>query len=91
MRIWYCAGLHLSDTSTANKVAPMMTLKVGIASYEEMKARTLAVARGTLRVAPDDPRVWFTSTEAVAKVLSGGDSDLLRLILEPAPLPDDPV
>ncbi len=50
----------------------MTTLKIGIASYEEMKARTLAVARGTLRVAPDDPRVWFTSTEAVAKVLLGG-------------------
>ena len=25
----------------------MTTLKVGIASYEEMKARTMAVARGT--------------------------------------------
>ena len=29
----------------------MTTLKIGIASYEEMKARTMAVARGQLRVA----------------------------------------
>ena len=29
----------------------MTTLKVGIASYEEMKARTLAIARGEHRVA----------------------------------------
>jgi len=38
----------------------MTTLKVGIASYEDMKARTLAVANGALRIAPDEPKVWFT-------------------------------
>jgi len=27
----------------------MKTLKVGIASYEDMKARALAIAKGTLR------------------------------------------
>jgi hypothetical protein len=37
----------------------MTTLKIGIASYEEMKARTLAVARGKLRVACNEPKVWF--------------------------------
>ena len=47
----------------------MTTLKVGIASYEDMKARTMAVARGERRVAPDEPQVWFTSTESFAKVL----------------------
>lgn len=30
----------------------MTTLKIGIASYEEMKARTLAIARGERRVRP---------------------------------------
>src|SRR6266567_992201 len=35
----------------------MTTLKVGIASYEEMKARTLAVARGERRTAPKEPKV----------------------------------
>ena len=43
----------------------MTTLKVGIASYEEMKARTMAVARGERRVAADEPKVWFTSTEVL--------------------------
>jgi predicted transcriptional regulator len=64
----------------------MTTLKVGIASYEDMKARTLAVARGDLRVAPDEPRIWFTSTESFAKVLSAGNRDLLRIIVEQAPV-----
>ncbi len=27
----------------------MKTLKIGIASYEKMKARTMAIARGTLK------------------------------------------
>jgi predicted transcriptional regulator len=63
----------------------MRTLKVGIASYEEMKTRTIAIARGARRVTPDEPRVWFTSTESFAKVLSAGNRDLLRVIVEHAP------
>jgi predicted transcriptional regulator len=63
----------------------MTTLKIGIASYEDMKARTMAVARGERRVAPDEPKVWFTSTESFAKVLSAGNRDLLRVIVEQNP------
>jgi len=58
----------------------MTTLKVGIASYEDMKARNLAVARGRQRIAPDEPKAWFTSTESFAKLLSAGNRDLLRVI-----------
>ena len=58
----------------------MTTLKVGIASYEEMKARTMAVARGERRVKADEPKVWFTSTESFAKVLSAGNRELLRTL-----------
>lgn len=63
----------------------MTTLKVGIASYDEMKARTLAVARGERRVAADEPKVWFTSPLSFAKVLSAGNRELLRVIAEQAP------
>jgi len=63
----------------------MTTLRVGIASYDEMKARTMAVARGERRVAPHEPKVWFTSTESFAKVLSAGNRELLRVIAEQAP------
>jgi predicted transcriptional regulator len=61
------------------------TLKVGIADYEEMKARTLRIARGEERGGPDEPKVWFTSTESFARVLSAGNRDLLRTIAERAP------
>ncbi len=63
----------------------MKTLRVGIASYSEMKAMTLAIARGQRKLAPRDPRIWFPSTESFARVLSAGNRDLLRLIAEKAP------
>lgn len=63
----------------------MTTLKVGIASYDEMKARTLAVARGERRIEADEPKVWFTSTESFAKILSASNRALLRLIAERSP------
>ena len=63
----------------------MTTLKVGIASYEEMKARTIRIARGEYRVAPGEPKVWFTSTESFGKVLSARNRELLRIIAEKTP------
>jgi predicted transcriptional regulator len=63
----------------------MTTLKVGIATYEEMKARTMAVARGQRRITADEPKIWFTSTESFAKVLSAGNRELLRVIAEKTP------
>ena len=63
----------------------MTTLRIGIASYEEMKARTMAIARGEARPNADEPKVWFTSIESVAKVLSAGNRELLRIIAERQP------
>ena len=63
----------------------MKTLKVGIASYDDMKARTLAIARGDLRPKPGDPKVWFTSPESFAKVLSNRNRALLAQIADTNP------
>jgi predicted transcriptional regulator len=63
----------------------MRTLNVGIASYEQMKARTLAVAGGKQRVRGGDPKIWFTSMESFAKVLSDRNRALLALIAETQP------
>ena len=58
----------------------MTTLKVGIASLDDMKARTMAIARGELKPAAGDPKVWFTSTESFARVLSNRNRALLATI-----------
>ena len=63
----------------------MTTLRVGIASYDDMKARTMAVARGERRIGRNEPKVWFTSTESFARILSDGNRKLLAIIAEKTP------
>ena len=63
----------------------MSTLKVGIANYEKMKARTLAIANGKFKPKRNDPKVWFASMESFARVLSDKNRVLLDLIIEKKP------
>ena len=63
----------------------MTTLRIGIASYEQMKARTMAIARGELLPGPEEPKVWFTSMNSLAKVLSEDNRTLLRQIAATRP------
>ena len=58
----------------------MKTLRIGIADYDRMKARTMAIARGEHKPARGEPAVWFTSIESFAKVLSLRNRDLLEMI-----------
>ena len=63
----------------------MKTLKIGIAGYDRMKARTMAIARGEHKPARGEPTVWFTSIESFAKVLSGRNRELLETIAREKP------
>jgi predicted transcriptional regulator len=63
----------------------MNVLKVGILSYEEMKARTIAIARGEFMPSQDEPKVFFTSLKSLANVLSEDNKLLLRMIKEHQP------
>jgi predicted transcriptional regulator len=63
----------------------MKILKVGIASRQQMRARTLAIARGDLKHDPDDPKVWFTSLESLGQVLSEKNRLLLEIIKRARP------
>lgn len=61
------------------------TMRIGIASYEEFKARTMAIARGEVTPGGDEPKVWFPSTESFARVLSARNRALLAVIVEMHP------
>ena len=63
----------------------MKTLRIGIASMADMKARTMAVARGEVTLGPDEPKLWFTSIESLSRVLSDKNRLLLDLIIERQP------
>jgi predicted transcriptional regulator len=60
-------------------------LRIGIASYEEVKERTMKIARGELKPGPRDPKIFFPSMESAGKVLSGKNRELLRCIRERKP------
>lgn len=63
----------------------MKTLHIGIAPYAAMKARTMAIARGELKPPPGAPKLWFTSIESLARILSDKNRALLELIIAQKP------
>lgn len=63
----------------------MKILHVGIASYEQMKERSIAIARGEYTPRKDEPKIWFNSPESFAKVLSEKNLLLLELIAKNHP------
>lgn len=64
----------------------MKKLIVGIASLDDMKSRSLAVARGEYSPKRGEPKVWFTSLESFAKVLSKRNVELLQIIAKHQPV-----
>lgn len=60
-------------------------LKVGIASVQEQRARSLAIAAGTRQRDADEPNVWFPSVAAMARVLSDENMALLKAVRELRP------
>ena len=63
----------------------MKALKVGIASREAYKKRTLAIAKGDYVPVKGEPKVWFESLGTLSQVLSDQNRDLLKLILDTSP------
>ena len=63
----------------------MTVLKIGIATYEDMKARTMAIARGEHKPKRGEPKVWFTSMQSFARILSDKNRELLALMIETRP------
>lgn len=63
----------------------MEKLKVGIASLDQYRARTMEIARGKYIPGQDEPKVWFDSLGTLAQVLSEQNRKLLKLILETQP------
>ena len=60
-------------------------LQIGIASREAIKARTMAIAAGRYKPKPNEPKVWFTSIESLAQVLSSKNALLLEMIAKAKP------
>ena len=60
-------------------------LRVGIAPYEDIKKRTLAIARGEYEPSYAEPKIWFSSMESFAQILSTRNKLLLEIISQAKP------
>ena len=60
-------------------------VRIGIASHEELRGRAMEIARGERKRRSSDPKIWFTSLESLAKVLSEPNQRLLKVIDERHP------
>jgi predicted transcriptional regulator len=58
------------------------TLYIGIATKDFIHKRMLAVAKGEHKQRPNDPRIWFTSFEALARVFSKFNVMLIEILRE---------
>ncbi len=57
-----------------------LVIHVGLASLDEMRDRTVAIARGERCAHPGERKVWFTSIEAIAKIFSEQNMLMLETI-----------
>ena len=60
-------------------------LHIGIASREEIHRRMLQIAKGERRRQPGEPKMWFTSAEALARVFSKRNMLLIEMIRHAEP------
>lgn len=60
-------------------------VKIGITSYANIKARTIAIAKGQYKPRASEPKVWLTSFKSLASALSEENQELLKLIREQHP------
>lgn len=63
----------------------MKAIVIGIMPQEDIRARTLAIARGAYKPKSEEPRIWFTSMKSLAEVLSDENRALLKVIKETKP------
>lgn len=74
----------MKTTKSAN-TRTTRPIAIGIAPQQAIRARALAIAKGTLKASPGDPKVWFTSMKSLAEVLSDDNRALLRVIRDTHP------
>ncbi len=60
-------------------------IRVGIMTLERVRDYTLAIANGTYKRKPDEPRIWFTWITSFAAVLSDENREMLRIIYDNQP------
>jgi predicted transcriptional regulator len=67
--------IHVEEIKIEEKV-----LRIGVSSKEAIRKRTIDIASGAIQPTDHDPKVWVTSTQALAQLLSAENIGLLKII-----------
>jgi len=70
---------------TATHSMKMKILNAGIISKENYVKRIIAISKGSYTPRKDEPKIWFESLHSMTQVLSIGNQNLLKLIIEYKP------
>lgn len=62
-----------------------MKVRIGIMSEELIRIRLLAIAQGKYQPKKNEPKMWFTSINAISQLLRPENLELLRLIQSQKP------
>src|SRR5262245_49730785 len=73
---------HGQDLEEGGRVVTKRIVHIGIPSKDYMHKRMLAIAKGQIEQLAGDPRVWFTSWEALARVFSKQNMMLIEILRE---------
>ncbi|WP_111636895.1 HVO_A0114 family putative DNA-binding protein [Marinomonas shanghaiensis] len=57
-----------------------MKARIGIMSEQLIRMRLLAIAQGKYRPQENEPKVWYTSINAISQILRPENIELLRLM-----------
>lgn len=57
-----------------------MKARIGIMSEQLIRTRVLAIAQGKYTPSEDEPKVWYSSLNAISQILNPENIALLRLI-----------
>lgn len=76
-------GLGVDRGTNMNK--HLKKAKIGVMPLEEFKTRKIAIAKGSYKPKRGEPKIWFNSMNSLAHILSEGDQEFLRLIIDEQP------
>lgn len=61
------------------------TMKIGIATVDEVRARTIAIAHGEYKPKAGEPKIWFTSLKSAAELPSQDKLAVLEKLSQAKP------
>src|SRR5215472_2684424 len=65
--------------------AEQRPLQIGIGSHDSIKERLLTAARGEKPFGPEEPKLWFSSLDALLRVLTPENRQMIAVISQEHP------